>query len=334
MKGDRNMNKNKSTIAIIMIVAIAIFASACGVKPVVTVGDQKVTQEQLDRKIEQLKAYAIQQGASLEGEQGKVMLASIERQALDDIEQELIIMGDATKQKIVVSDAETDKFFNERKAESFKTDKEYQDFLATNKMTAVELKAAIKYQLTGEKLYQKVTGSITVNENEIKQYYEKNKAQFKEQVKVSHILIGAKTPADFPKAKLKAEEIMKKLKNGEDFKKLAKEYSEDPGSKDNGGFYDTAFSADDTNYVPEYVKGAFELKNVGDISAAPVKSTFGYHIMRLEAKIANDFKSQEPKLKTESLQVKKNEFFQQYLDKIKKATKIQENLKPKTPVAK
>jgi parvulin-like peptidyl-prolyl isomerase len=331
MKGAKNMNKIKSTIAVIIVAAMAILPSACGVKPVATVNDQKVTQEQLNRKIEQLKAYATQQGASLEGEQGKALLASVERQALDDIEQELIIMSDATSQKVEVSDAETDKFFNERKAESFKTDKEYQDFLTQNKMTAVELKAAIKYQLTGQKLYEKVTSSISVNANEIKQYYDQNKDQFKEQVKVSHILIAAKTPEDFPKAKLKAEELITKLKNGADFKKLAKEYSEDPGSKDNGGFYDVAFSADDTNYVPEYVKGAFELKKVGDISAEPVKSSFGYHIMRLEAKIANDFKSQEANLKTQALQVKKNTFFQEYLDKLKKAAKIEENLKPVAP---
>lgn len=326
------MRKFKYALALVVVLSTAIFSVACGVKPVATVNDQKITQEQLDRKVEQLKAYATQQGASLEGEEGKVLLAGLERQALDDIEQELIIMGDAKKQKLEVSDAETDKFFNERKAQSFKTDKEYQDFLAKNKMTAAELKATIKYQLTGQKLYEKITASTTVNENEVKQYYEQNKAQFKDQVKVSHILIAAEKPEDFPKAKLKAEEIIKKLKAGEDFKKLAKEYSEDPGSKDNGGFYDTAFSADDQNYVPEYVQGAFELKNVGDFSAAPVKSTFGYHIIKLEEKIANDLKTQEAEIKIQALQVKKNNFFQDYLDKLKKETQIKENFKPKNAV--
>ncbi len=102
-----------------------------------------------------------------------------------------------------------------------------------------------------------------------------------EEVHARHILIRAK-PGDekaSEAAKTKIEAIIVKLKSGEDFVKLAKEDTEDPSGKANGG--DLGYFTKD-QMVPEFSKVAFELKK-GDISG-PVKTQFGWHVIKVEDK--------------------------------------------------
>lgn len=78
-------------------------------------------------------------------------------------------------------------------------------------------------------------------------------------------------------AKKKAEEINGRALGGEDFASLAKEFSEDPGSKDKGGELGYAKKG---MFVPEFDKAIFEDLKVGQITAAPVKTDFGYHVIK------------------------------------------------------
>jgi parvulin-like peptidyl-prolyl isomerase len=85
---------------------------------------------------------------------------------------------------------------------------------------------------------------------------------------------------DSSKIKAKAEDVLKRAKAGEDFGKLAKEFSEDPGSKDNGGLYENVKKG---QMVPEFENAALALEN-GKISENLVESNFGFHIIKLENK--------------------------------------------------
>ncbi|MDF2961853.1 MAG: PpiC-type peptidyl-prolyl cis-trans isomerase [Paenibacillus sp.] len=105
---------------------------------------------------------------------------------------------------------------------------------------------------------------------------------------VSHILISFKDAQGAERSteevNKKVKEVQDKLKSGADFAAVAKEYSEDPGSKSNGGYYENAAVSD---WVPEFKKAAVELP-VKTISE-PVKTDYGYHIIRVESRGYNPY---------------------------------------------
>ncbi len=120
------------------------------------------------------------------------------------------------------------------------------------------------------------------SESDLKQFYDERASQYvtPEERRTRHILISVDAGASDEQvqaAKKKAEEIHKKLVDGADFEKMAKEYSEDPGSKESGG--DIGFFGKGS-LDPFYEETMFQLKP-GEISE-PVKSAFGYHIIKLE----------------------------------------------------
>ncbi len=98
-----------------------------------------------------------------------------------------------------------------------------------------------------------------------------------------HILLSTEGLTEDEKAKVKesAEELLTRVKNGEDFATLAKEYSNDIGSKENGGLYEDISLGE---FVPEFEEAALSLSD-GMIYPELVESSYGYHIIKLENKI-------------------------------------------------
>ncbi|HYK36667.1 peptidylprolyl isomerase [Alloacidobacterium sp.] len=127
-------------------------------------------------------------------------------------------------------------------------------------------------------------GAPQVTDAEVQQYYNQHQSDYHvdDQVKVRHILIKVDENADAKTdeaAKQKAEDILKQLHNGGNFADLAKKYSDDPGSKDQGG--ELGFIKHGVT-VPEFDKAAFALQP-GQISDL-VRTKFGYHIIQTEEK--------------------------------------------------
>ena len=116
--------------------------------------------------------------------------------------------------------------------------------------------------------------NLTVTDEEAKKFYDENPAMFKqpERIRARHILVSG----DEELAKVQDE-----LKAGKSFDVVAKEFSRDPGSAANGGDLGEFPRG---MMVPEFEKAAFDLKNPGDVSA-PVKTQFGWHIIKLEQRI-------------------------------------------------
>ncbi len=111
-----------------------------------------------------------------------------------------------------------------------------------------------------------------------------------EVVKARHILISA-NDNNLDSAKAEADKIMKKAKSGSDFAELAMTHSEDPGSKTKGG--DLGYFGKG-RMVPEFDKACFE-NNVGDV-VGPIKTQFGYHIIKIEDKKSEEIKFSEIKV--------------------------------------
>ncbi len=114
---------------------------------------------------------------------------------------------------------------------------------------------------------------------QIKELYEKKKYE----VRASHILINlpqTSTPEDSVKAYEKANKVIERLKNGEDFGLIAGEMSDDPSAKTNGGdlYYFTGGMT-----VPEFEEGVYKL-SVGDFTKKPIRTMFGLHIVKLTDK--------------------------------------------------
>ena len=162
-----------------------------------------------------------------------------------------------------------------------------QNFAASLKrmnMTEVTFRNYLTTELTIKKLIdQELASKTTVTPQEVKAFYDSNPDLFKmpEMVRASHILIKVDKNASAKQkaaalAKIKA--IRKRILKGEDFAKVAKEVSEDPGTKANGG--DLNFFAKG-QMVPSFEKAAFSLKP-GQVSGI-VTTSFGYHLIKVTA---------------------------------------------------
>ena len=124
---------------------------------------------------------------------------------------------------------------------------------------------------------------VTVDDAQLKAYYEEQKAKTPErytqaeQRRVRHILLQVADPKEDAAVKAKAEAVLKRAQAGEDFAKLAKEFSQDPGSAQQGG--DLGWSERKV-WVAPFADAAFSMKE-GEIRG-PVKTQFGYHILKLD----------------------------------------------------
>ncbi|QHT60600.1 peptidylprolyl isomerase [Paenibacillus lycopersici] len=187
-------------------------------------------------------------------------------QTMDNLIQEELIKQEADKAGIKITDADIDKEIDSIKKQ-FPTEADFESALTQNGLTLEDLRAQTPMQLSIRKILEP---QAKVTDKDIEDYFNQNKASFDqaEEVKASHILVATKEEADA---------ILKQLNEGGDFAALAKEKSTDTGTKDNGG--DLGFFGKGV-MDPEFEKAAFALK-VGETTKEPVKSQYGYHIIKV-----------------------------------------------------
>ena len=162
------------------------------------------------------------------------------------------------------------------------------------------------------KLEDKVRKGVTLSDEQLR-------SRLKE-VTARHILIST-TARPEAQAKRRAEEILKEAKAGADFAALAKQFSEDRGSKDEGGLLPT-FSYG--TMVPEFEKAAFALQP-GQVSDL-VKTRFGYHIIKVEKselKVPPDFEAKKKQYRDQVLLQQRNRAVAEYSDKLRDKAKIE-----------
>nr|WP_263326233.1 peptidylprolyl isomerase [Neobacillus sp. Marseille-Q6967] len=244
------MKENKKMIFIVMILTVALAAVLSFVvvqdNAVAKVNGESISKDELYNEMAELY------GAS----------------TVEQIITEKIMAAEAKNQKISISESEINTEVDKLK-ESYGGDDVFEQVLQTNNTTLEQVKKDLKDYLIIQKLMEPL---IEITDEEMQTYFDENKESFAEaeQVKASHILVEDEATAMEIKAKLDA---------GEDFAELAKEFSTDEGSKENGG--ELEFFSKGT-MVAEFEDVAFTLP-VNQISD-PVKSEYGYHIIKVEEK--------------------------------------------------
>jgi peptidyl-prolyl cis-trans isomerase C len=180
-------------------------------------------------------------------------------------------------------------------------------------------------------LQKEIIEKITVSEAKARSYYKDHPDDFRtpEMIRVKHILIKtgpSATEDEKKKAKMKAEEVLKSLKAGGDFSKLASEASDDPGTKDKGG--DLDFFPRGT-MIPAFEEAAFALKPA-EISGL-VETEYGFHIIRMEEKkeaFLESYEKIKEKVKEQALQKMRDVAAAEFIEKAMKDARVEINPGP------
>lgn len=184
----------------------------------------------------------------------------------------------------------SDEEFNKRMKEAQVTEEQVIEYFA-------QLGAVEKY------FRDKLTEEATQAE------YELNKINYTKAT-VSHILIGIESRSKEEALKL-ANEVKQKLDAGGDFAALAKEFSEDPGSKDQGGTY---ADADVSGWVPEFKDAALTLP-INEVSE-PVETQFGYHVMKVSERTVPDLDAIREQVELSVMEKSFTEFMEKELPEL------------------
>ena len=215
----------------------------------------------------------------------------LELQRLEALVTGGVTVSDAAAREAYLKEGEKVKFdyavisLNDVKKTINPSDSELEQYFKTNAARyATAVPEERKIQFFAVDTSNVPGGPPKVTDAEIQAYYNAHQADFQvpEEVKTRHILISVPRGADAKTdaaARAKAEDVLKQLQAGGNFADLAKQYSDDPGSKNSGGELPLMPTS---NLDPAYAKAAMAL-NPGQTSGL-VRSRFGYHIIQTEQK--------------------------------------------------
>jgi foldase protein PrsA len=234
----------------------------------------------------------------------------LKNQAVQFLVQRAQFEQKADELDVEVSDKQVEARLKQIKKQYFAGDqKRYEQQLKQQGLTDEQVRRDIRAQLVQEGIFKQVTEDVKVTDKDIEAYYNKNKAQYgtPESRDVRHILVAKKALAD---------QLYTRIKNGEDFAKLAKKFSKDPGSKDQGG----KLTVSRGQTVEPFDKTAFLLPK--DSVSRPVKTQYGYHIIQALSDVkpakTTPLKDVKASIKQQLLQTKKNESMTKWVDSTKK----------------
>jgi parvulin-like peptidyl-prolyl isomerase len=233
---------------------------------IAVVGDREIPKTEYDRLLTQAQAtYEAREQEFPEA--GTPEFAQLRNALVRSLVEQAQFEIAAEELDVTVTEEELDKRLDELKQQFFDGDEQkYKDELEKQGLTEEQVLKDLRTRMLSEKIFEKVTSEVKVTDADIQAYYEQNKAQFEQPAsrEVRHILV---------KSKAKADDIHAQLENGGNFAKLAKQFSTDPASKNEGG----KFTAQKGATVAPFDKVAFELET-GELSE-PVKTQFGWHII-------------------------------------------------------
>jgi foldase protein PrsA len=233
---------------------------------------------------------------------------NIRKKSMEELILSKIIYAKAEEKNIIVTAKMVNDELLKIKADNFRNNEtQYKKALKDRGLDEKTLIKILKDRLVFQKLMEKLfEENIKITEKDLKEAYESKIFQFsqEEAVEAQHILV---------KDEKLANDLYSRLQKGEDFDSLAQKYSEDPGSKQNGGklgYFQKGMM------VPEFEKSAWSLK-LNEISK-PVKTQFGFHIIKkigYRPKSVISYKDARPIVENDLKEEKKRAFFMEWTKK-------------------
>ena len=288
---------------------------------VAIVNGKEISREALNRELTLVTHRLNSQGQQV----GKEQLDKIQNNVLDNMIDRELLYQDALKNGIKTDDQAVNAQLDKMK-KNFPGDAEYQKALEMMNTSETDLRANIAQSMVIQQLIEsKITPQIQITDAQTKEFYDTHPELFKkpEQVKASHILIKADESAsdeDKAKARKKIEDVQAKLKKGEKFDDLAKQYSEGPSNTKGGdlGYFSRG------QMVKPFEDAAFSMKK-GEVSDIVV-TRFGYHLIQVMDKKPESTTGYEDVKSQIGDHMKKEKMIENvnaYIEKIKAGAKIQ-----------
>jgi len=246
----------------------------------------EIKRSQVDEAFVQFKANLTARGQGLP--EGKRDL--VESQLLDRVVISKLLVNRATEEDKKKARTAADKFVAGTKQQAG-SDESFQRQLGAMNFTSEQFDAQVLERAICEEVVDRELRShVNITDEQLKKYYDENGEQFErpETVRAAHILLstrdavtGQEVSEETKKERRQQiDKILERANKGEEFAALAREYSEDPGSKNAGGEYTFARGQ---FHNPEFESAAFALKT-NEISGV-ITTAFGYHIIKLYEKM-------------------------------------------------
>jgi len=303
------------TITVLLAALVAVLAGCGGGggsvpgDAVAQVNGQAITQAQFTALLDQAKKSYQSQHKTWPAA-GTSAYDALKTQAVAYLVQRNEFQQEADKLGVKVTDADVEKRLKQIKKQYFgNSESRYQKQLKQQGLTDQQVRDDLRAQLVQEKIFNKVTGNVKVTDSDVQKYYDQHKSQYgtPEQRDVAHILVKSKSLAD---------KLYTQVTSGGNFAALAKKYSQDPGSKNQGG----KLTISKGQTVANFDLMAFDLKT-GAISH-PVKTQFGYHIIKalgpIKPATTTPFSKVKASIKQQLLQQKRNDAMTTWSSKLKK----------------
>jgi parvulin-like peptidyl-prolyl isomerase len=327
-----SMRRQFQVFLFVPVALAALIAAACGggsdtpqsvpSDAVAVVGDTTITKAEFDKLMSQGERGYKNQGRSWP-KAGTPAFEQLKNLAVRTLVQQSEFEQKADDLGVSVTGEEIDNRIKQIKKDYFNnSEARYQKQLKAQGLTESDVRDTVENQLLSQEIYNDVTSDVKVGDDEVRKYYDSHRSQYEtpESRDVRHILIACKGAKACDTAKAKADDLYRRLEGGANFAQLAKAYSDDPGSKAQGGKLTVAKG----QTVQPFDQTAF-LLGKGQISQ-PLKTQYGYHIIQplsdVKPKKVTPFAQVKESIRQQLLQQKKQEVMNKWLKDTQKEFKI------------